>query len=206
MADKAARGRQTERNDVIVTDTSPLIALALGEGLRTLTAPGIRVVIPDAVWVEATRVEGAPGASELLEWLGRNDDVVRTRPTEIGLDQLQRIREGRSIRGMGEKAADEVLETTARQQPSRTMFLLFEDTDLKKRTVILPPTAFALSTGDWLRSLQKNRLIQSADEVLDQATLRGRTLDLERTQRSKAEALAEVDRSLKAAARRDGRG
>ena len=85
-------------DDLIVTDASPLITLALGDQLHALTAPGLRVVIPDAVWVEATRFEGAPGASELIEWIARNDDQVSTRPTEIGQDQLQRLSDGRPIR------------------------------------------------------------------------------------------------------------
>lgn len=190
-------GSARSRDDLIVTDTSPLITLALGDGLRALTAPGLRVVIPDAVWVEATRIEEAPGASELIEWLARNDNLVSTRPTEVGQDQLQRLRDGRSIRGMGEAAAVEVLTSTARLHPLRTMFLLFEDTDLKKRTVILPASSFAITTGDWLRSLEKNGLIQSADEVLDRATARGRTLDLQRTPRSREAALEEADSSLK---------
>lgn len=176
-------------DDLLITDTSPLITLALGEGLRALTAPGLRVVIPDAVWVEATRVEGAPGASELIDWLARNDDLVSMRPTEVGQDQLQRLRDGRSIRGMGEAAAVEVLTTNARLHPSRHMFLLFEDTDLRKRTVILPNFCYAISTGDWLRALERHEIIQSADEVLDRATARGRTLDLQRVQRSRDDAL-----------------
>ena len=68
-------------DDLIVTDTSPLITLALGDQLHALTAPRLRVVIPDAVWVEATRVEDAPGASALIDWVARNDERVSTRPT-----------------------------------------------------------------------------------------------------------------------------
>ena len=58
MADQPRKSRATDekRDDVIVTDTSPLITLALGEGLRALAAPQLRIVIPDAVWVEGPRL------------------------------------------------------------------------------------------------------------------------------------------------------
>ncbi len=41
---------------LIVTDTSPLITLALADALDVLLRPGLPVSIPDAVYVEATRV------------------------------------------------------------------------------------------------------------------------------------------------------
>lgn len=87
-----------------MTDTSPLITLALADHSNVLTRRSLRVVIPDAVYVEATRVEGAPGASRLIAWLARHDDLVSIRPTETGLDQIERIRAGRSIRGLGAPA------------------------------------------------------------------------------------------------------
>ena len=158
--------RSERTDDLIVTDTSPLITLALGEHLHALTAPGLRVVIPDAVWVEATRIEGSPGATELIEWIATYDELVSVRPTETGQDQLQRLRDGRTIRGMGEAAALEVLKTTAERHPARHLFLIFEDKDIEKRSVILPEKAYAIATGDWLRLAERNGLIQSAEERL----------------------------------------
>lgn len=183
-------------DDLIVTDASPLITLALGDQLHALTAPGLRVVIPDAVWVEATRVESAPGASELIDWIARNDHQVSTRPTEVGQDQLQRLRDGRSIRGMGEAAALEVLATTAEYHPSRHLFLIFEDRDLEKRTIILPERAYAITTGDWLRLAERKGLIQSADEALDRAAARGRTVDRQRSEGSRRDAIEAAEASI----------
>ena len=191
-------------DDLIITDTSPLITLALGDQLHALTAPGLRVVIPDAVWVEATRIENAPGASELIEWIARNDDRVTTRPTEVGQDQLQRLRDGRPIRGMGEAAALEVLKTTAEYHPFRHLFLIFEDKDLEKRAIILPERAYAITTGDWLRLAERKGLIQSADEALDRAAARGRTVDRQRIEGSRREAIEAAEKSL-AANNRGGR-
>ncbi len=183
-------------DDLIVTDISPLITLALGDQLHALTAPGLRVVIPDAVWVEATRFESAPGASELIEWIARNDEQVSIRPTEIGQDQLQRLSDGRPIRGMGEAAALEVLATTAEYHPSRHLFLIFEDRDLEKRTIILPERAYAITTGDWLRLAERKGLIQSANETLDRAAARGRTVDRQRQVGSRREAIKAAEASL----------
>lgn len=190
-------------DDLIVTDTSPLITLALADQLRALTAPGLRVVIPDAVWVEATRLENAPGASELIEWIARNDAYVSTRPTEIGLDQLQRLRDGRPIRGMGEAAALEILMTTSEHHPDRHLFLIFEDKDLERRAIILPDKAYAITTGDWLRLAEREGFIQSADEALDRAASRGRTVDRQRAPGSRPIAM-EAAGAIFAKARRQG--
>ena len=52
---------------LIVTDTSPLFTLALAGSLDVLLRPGLPVRIPDAVYIEATRVHGAPGAEQIVE-------------------------------------------------------------------------------------------------------------------------------------------
>jgi len=184
--------------DIIVTDTSPLITLAIADHLHVLTIPTIRVVIPDAVYFEATRFERAPGASRIIDWANRHDDIVSIRPTQTGLDQLNRLREGRSIRGMGETAALEVLETDTKNHPDRYHFLIFEDRDVEKRAIILPDRAFAIATGDWLRTLESLKLIQSADHVLDVAQAEGRTIDRQRRQLSHDTALEAAKKRISA--------
>jgi hypothetical protein len=52
---------------LIVTDTSPLFKLVLADSLDALLRPGIPISIPDAVYIEATRVRGAPGAERLIQ-------------------------------------------------------------------------------------------------------------------------------------------
>jgi hypothetical protein len=54
---------------LIVTDTSPLFTLVLADSLDILLRPGLPVTIPDAVYLEATRVRGAPGADRIVEWI-----------------------------------------------------------------------------------------------------------------------------------------
>ena len=183
-------------DDLIVTDTSPLITLALADQLYALTQPGMRVVIPDAVWLEATRIDEAPGVSELIDWVARNDDLVSVRPTEVGQDQLQRLRDHRPIRGMGEAAALEVLATTAEHHPERHLFLIFEDKDIEKRAAILPNKAYAISTGDWLRLMEQAGLIQSSEDTLDRAAARGRSVERLRIQTTRPEALEAAKSSI----------
>ena len=187
---------KNEPDDLIIADTSPLITFAIADHLHVLTLPKIRVVIPDAVFFEATRNELAPGASRLIEWANKHDDLVSIRPTETGLDQRNRLNEGRSIRGMGETAALEVLETDSKNHPDRYHFLIFEDRDIEKRTIILPDRAFAIATGDWLRTLEQIGLIQSADKILDQAAEEGRTIDRQRKQISRDAAINAAKKRL----------
>jgi hypothetical protein len=86
---------------LIVTDTSPLITLALAGELDLLLRLGTPVSIPDAVFNEATRVRAAGGASAIVEWVNAHLDQVHIAPTEVGIDQQRRLEEGRSTRGLG---------------------------------------------------------------------------------------------------------
>jgi len=165
---------------LIVTDTSPLFTLVLADALDTLLRPGLSVTIPDAVYIEATRVHGAPGAEQIVEWINAHLDVVRIVPTDIGIDQQRRLEEGRSIRGLGEQAAIEALERFLGGSPEAEALLLFEDSDVEKRRAVVDARASLISTGDFLRELEAAGLIQSADHVLDQAARQGRNVQRQR--------------------------
>jgi len=164
---------------LIVTDTSPLLTLALGDALDALLRPGLPVRIPDAVYVEATRVHGAPGADRIVEWINAHLDEVRIVPTEIGVDQQRRIEEGRSIRGLGEQAAIEALDRFLSSEPASEALLLFEDTDIERRRAIVDERVALISTGDFLRELETAGRIQSADVILDRAAAQGRNVERE---------------------------
>jgi hypothetical protein len=165
---------------LIVTDTSPLFTLVLADALDTLLRPGLAVSIPDAVYIEATRVHGAPGAEQIVEWINAHLDVVRIVPTDIGIDLQRRLEEGRSTRGLGEQAAIETLERFLRGNPDTEALLLFEDSDIEKRRAIVDQRVSLISTGDFLRELETARLIQSADFILDQAAAQGRNVERQR--------------------------
>jgi hypothetical protein len=165
---------------LIVTDTSPLFTLVLADALNVLLRPGLPISIPDAVYIEATRVHGAPGAEQIVEWINAHLDTVRIVPTDIGIDQQRRLEEGRSIRGLGELAAIETLDRFLRSNPVAEALLLFEDSDIEKRRAVVDQRVGLISTGDFLRELEAAKLIQSADFVLDQAAAKGRSIARQR--------------------------
>ena len=164
-----------------MTDTSPPFTLVLAGSLDVLLRPGLPVNIPDAVYIEATRVHGAPGAEQIVEWINAQLDLVRIIPTDIGIDRQRRLEEGRSTRGLGENAAIETLERLLRADPAAEALLLFEDTDVETRRAIVDQRVSLISTGDFLRELEAAGLIQSADHVLDQAAAQGRNVDRRRS-------------------------
>jgi hypothetical protein len=45
-----------------------------------LLRPGLPIRIPDAVYIEATRVHGAPGADQIIAWINDHLDAVRIVP------------------------------------------------------------------------------------------------------------------------------
>ncbi len=169
-----------ESFSLIVTDTSPLFTLVLADALDVLLRPGLAVSIPDAVYIEATRVHGAPGAGQIMEWINAHLEMVRIVPTDIGIDQQRRLEEGRTIRGLGEQAAIETLERFLRGNPNAEALLLFEDSDIEKRRAIVDQRVSLVSTGDFLRELETAGLIQSTDSILDQAAAQGRNVEKQR--------------------------
>ena len=148
----------------------------LADALDVLLRPGLPISVPDAVYVEATRVHGAPGAEQIVEWINAHLALVRIIPTDVGIDQQRRLEEGRSIRGLGEQAALETLEQFLRTDEAAEALLLFEDSDIGKRRAIVEQRVSLISTGDFLRELEAAQLIQSADQILDQAAAKGRNV------------------------------
>jgi hypothetical protein len=165
---------------LIVTDTSPLFTLVLAGALDVLLRPGLAVRIPDAVYIEATRVHGAPGAEQIVEWINTHLGAVQIVPTDIGIDQQRRLEEGRTVRGLGEQAAIETLERFLRSDPTAEALLLFEDTDIEKRRAVVDQRVSLISTGDFLRELENAGLIQSTDYILDQSAAQGRNVERQR--------------------------
>jgi hypothetical protein len=182
---------------LIVTDTSPLITLALADALDVLLRAGIPLSIPDAVYIEATRVRAAAGAGRIVEWINARLDLVRIVPTEIGIDQQRRLEEGRTIRALGEQAALEVLDRFLETDPAAEALLLFEDTDIARRRAVVDERVSLLSTGDFLRELEAAQLIQSADYILDQAAEHGRNVERQRRATSDAEPRRRFRRQLR---------
>ena len=182
---------------LIVTDTSPLLTLVLAGSLDVLLRPGLPVSIPDAVYIEATRVHGAPGADQIVEWINEHLERVRIIPTDIGIDQQRRLEEGRSIRGLGEQAALETLERFLRSRPDAEALLLFEDSDVRKRRAVVDERASLISTGEFWRELEFAGFIQSADHILDAAAASGRNIDRQRLAEQETTTAGRLRRQLR---------
>ena len=185
--------------NLIVTDTSPLITLALADALDVLLRPALPVSIPDAVYIEATRVRAAAGASRIVEWINDHLDRVRIVPTEVGVDQQRRLEEGRTIRALGEQATLEVLERHLASNPEAEALLLLEDTDIARRRAIVDERVGLISTGDFLRELEAAHLIQSADHILQQAAEHGRNVERQRRATGDPETRSRFYRQLRRA-------
>lgn len=186
----------SKRLDVIITDTGPLITLALADSLPALTLPEIRIIIPDVVMIEATKFQQMPGVEEILEFTYKNSDIITQQATLTAHEYNVIVASGGRPRNMGERAVAEVAERYGEAHPDRDMLLLYEDRDMQRRVINLPQRTYAIATGDFLRTLEKAGLIQSSDQALDQAQQRGRTIERPREQISPIRSIETLENHL----------
>ena len=169
---------------LLVTDASPLITLAAADALSCLTRLGLPIIIPDMVYVEVTQDMARLGASQIVDWVREAGADVRIVPTRIysEFEALRMFDPKTRSRGRGEQAALEILNAELARLPETHAFLLFEDSDVGKRSFVraLPENVAAISTGDLLRELEFAGLIQSADHIIDAALAANRNVERQR--------------------------
>lgn len=167
---------------LVVFDTGPLITLAAADSLDYLNLLNAPVLIPDAVFYEATAKHGALGAQDITAWVQENSDTVRLIPTAVfGLAQSLRAnvtlteQERRGItRNLGERAALEVIGTQLdRSELGNRGLLVLEDNNAA-RAARLEPEVIPVTTMDFLKTLEAEGRINSADAVLERAENAGR--------------------------------
>ncbi len=160
---------------IIVADAPPLITLAAAQRLDCLLYPELSVLIPDAVFYEATRQIDKLGAQEIIDWQRAHHSVVQIEPTEVFKNELQRLirQGGRLERDLGERAAVEIIRNYPLAEKERAI-LLSDDRDVDRVIVIDPRRIILLTTWDYLRQLEEAGRIQSADAVFEAARQRGR--------------------------------
>lgn len=166
------------RVSLYVLDTGPLITLAAADSLDYLLYPNVPVVIPDAVFYEATRDVGKLGAQSVIAWVKAHHDAVEVAPTEIfaAFEAAREVNPKARIPNMGEPAAIEVIEEPGRLQTNEVAILLCEEAAVTHRiTVTQPEFIVEMSTMDFLRGLEKEQRINSAEAVFDRALAAGRT-------------------------------
>jgi len=161
---------------IIVTDSPPLITLAAARSLDYLLFPALPVIIPDAVFHEATSAAGKLGAQEILDWYRAHTDQVRVEPTDIFREEMllrEAIPGRKPARDLGERAALEIIRNYPLAENARTL-LLSDDRDAERMLVFEPERTILLTTWDYLRQLEEAQRIQSADAVMDAVREAGR--------------------------------
>lgn len=162
---------------LVVVDAAPLITLAAARSLDYLLYPELPVVIPDAVFHEATAGASKLGAQAIIDWFRANRSKVTIEPTEaFEAERLLSEQAGyRPSRDVGERAALEVVRHAGLlAAPEDRALLLSDDRDVQRLLVVDPERVVLLTTWDFLRQLEEARRIQSADAVIELVRATGR--------------------------------
>ena len=158
---------------LIVTDSGPLITLAIAGSLDVLFLPNLPVIVPDMVRHEVIQDLSKPGAALVAEWIRLNDPLRLTvGPTEVFEEfmLLKSMNPATKTKNRGEQAAAEVLGRQLEGQDFGAV-LLFEDSAVRKANFLtrLPDCVVVASTSEFLFGLESRGLLQDAQSILDQA-------------------------------------
>ena len=168
-----------DRVKLFVVDTGPLITLAAAKSLDYLLyVEGAKVVLPDAVFYEATRDALKLGAADILDWVKENHRSIEIAPTNAFLIFQAASKASAGIRqpNLGEQAAVEAIEEPGQLETGERAVLLCEESAVLKRITVRDTSRIIeLSTMDFLLILERERRIQSADAVFQNAIEAGRT-------------------------------
>ena len=162
---------------LFVVDTGPLITLAAALSLDYLLFVEADVVIPDAVLHEATRDAARLGAQDIIDWVKAHRTRIEIAPTKAYevYDAARMIKHALREPDLGERAAVEVIEEPDRLTGDERGVLLCEETAVLKRVVVRDRDRIVeLSTLDFLRILEAEQRIQSAEQVFELAAKAGR--------------------------------
>jgi len=155
------------------------------------------VIIPDAVFYEATRDSAKLGAQSVMDWVKAHHTEVEIAVTNayLNFDSARIVNPQAYEPNLGERAAIEVIEEPARLQGDDKAILLCEETAVIRRIVIRErEKIIELSTMDFLKILEAEQRIQSADAVFDRALAAGHSP-------SRTEKFGEHDPALQEAVR-----
>src|SRR6201987_4716291 len=104
------------RASLFVLDTGPLIPLAAADSLDYLLYPNVPVVIPDAVFYEATRDSAKLGAQSIIDWVKTHHGQVEIAVTNtyLNFDAARSVNPHTYEPNLGEQASVEVIEEPTR--------------------------------------------------------------------------------------------
>ena len=166
------------RASIYVLDTGPLITLAAADSLDYLLYPNVPVVIPDAVFYEATRDSAKLGAQSILDWVKAHHAQVEIAVTNayVNFDAARLVNPRAYEPNLGERAAVEVIEEPERLQGDDRAILLCEETAVTRRVIVRErEKIIELGTMDFLKLLEAEQRIQSAQAVFERAPAAGRS-------------------------------
>ncbi|MGK2898491.1 MAG: hypothetical protein ACSLE9_07365 [Burkholderiaceae bacterium] len=158
---------------IIVTDSGPLITLAVAQALDALLAPKLPVIVPDMVRFEVIRDIDKPGAREVADWIRSNEPGrVRVASTEVfeEFEILRRVNSATKTNNRGEQSAAEVLSKELELQDHGAI-LVFEDSMVRKSNFLirLPDEVVVTSTSEFLFALEEHGFLTNAAAVLARA-------------------------------------
>jgi hypothetical protein len=158
---------------LIVTDSGPLITLAVAGSLDVLFLTKLPVIVPDMVRHEVIQDLSKLGATLVAEWIRHNDPHRLTvSPTEVYEEfmLLKSINPATKTKNRGEQAAAEVLGRALEGEDFGAV-LLFEDSAVRKTNFLtrLPDCVVVTSTSEFLFGLESRSLIPDAQSILDRA-------------------------------------
>ncbi len=158
---------------LIVTDSCPLITLAVAGALDVLFLPNLPVIVPDMVRHEVIQDLSKPGAALVAQWIRLNDPHRLTvGPTEVfeEFTLLKSMNPATKTKNRGEQAAAEVLGRALDGQDFGAI-LLFEDSAVRKANFLtrLPDGVVVTSTSELLFGLESRGLLEDAQAILDRA-------------------------------------
>jgi hypothetical protein len=182
---------------LFVVDTGPLITLAVAQSLDYLLLVEADLIIPDAVLHEATRDAGRLGAQDIIDWAKAHRGRIEIAPTKAYeiFDAARAALPNLRQPDLGERAAAEVIEEPDRLLGDERGVLLCGETAVLKRIVVRDRERIVeLSTLDFLRILEAEQRIQSAEQVFELAAKAGRVP-------SRAEKMSGHDAATRAAIR-----
>jgi hypothetical protein len=191
--------RMSHSLKLFVIDTGPLITLAVANALDYLLYVQADIVIPDAVLYEATHDAAKLGAQDIIDWVKVNRARIELAPTqafaifEAARENIAKLRQP----DLGERAAVEVIEEPDRLTGNERAVLLCEESALLRRIEIRDKERIVeLSTMDFLRILETERRIQSADHVFDMVLEAGRNASRVEKLPTHSDATSEAIRAL----------
>ena len=180
-----------------VLDTGPLITLAAAGSLDYLLYPNVPVVIPDAVFYEATRDTAKLGAQSIIDWVKEHHRQIEIAVTHayLNFDAAREVNPRAYAPNLGEQAAVEVIEEPGRLQGDVKAILLCEETAVTRRIIVQErDKIIELTTLDYLTLLEDVQRIQSASAIFDRAIAAGRVP-------SRVEKFADHDKLIRDAVR-----